>query len=493
MKYLVFLFTAILLLLSIRGRASDLVDRQTSRDTSPGTPYESTNIVARYETTEAMVKWKTFFFTPTQTKLAAPDVVKYRDRYFSIFTPGVSFLGLPLYLLGNLVGLPQQGAYLTITLISFLDFFLIYKLAQKLTRSTSSAFLSAFLFLFATNALPYSNTYTQHLVVVGVIISSWLLALRPPGLLKNIILGGLGGIGLLLDIPTALMLIPIYLYVISQHFSFYQESQRLHFSLNYVLFGLIIGALPFLALFGYYNYQTTGSPTTLAQSIGRAPEFYIVSDSAETEIEADTNLSLPYKTRKMVNGLYILLISNERGWFYFSPIIAIGLLGIFILYRSSAHRHFVQLGLSIIGITIISYSMFGDPWGGWSYGARYLIPASAVASIFISVAIDKYRKNILFIILFLTMSIYSIYVATLGAITTNSIPPKVEAQSLLTHIPYTYRYNQEYFINKRVSSSLVYNLLLKDHISVLQYLWIFVGISSTVVIAVFISGFKKIK
>ena len=71
--------------------------------------------------------------------------------------------------------------------------------------------------------------------------------------------------------------------------------------------------------------------------------------------------------------------------------------------------------------------------------------------------------------------IYSVYVSILGALTTNSIAPKVEAINLETPISYTYEYNQQ-FVSKNQSSSLVYNLYLKDQVPLSTYLYVIMGV-----------------
>ncbi len=478
MKYLVFAITVLALLFTIRGRSIDLADSQTHRDTSPGGPYEGSNSAGRFAVTEAIVKTHSFFLTFDQAKFAAPDVAKLHGKYISIFTPGVSFLGIPLYVLGGLIGFPQQGAYFTITLIALVNFILIAKLAHKLTASLSTAILSGFIFLFATNALPYANTFTQHHVALSIVLLSLILALRSASFFRDVLIGLLAGLGLLVDLPTALMLLPVGLYVLSKHVSIESSVNKFHLSIKYSLLGLILGALPMVGIFAWYNYHTTGSASIIAQSIGRAPELDVKPIVAEDTTSKESHSALPYKTRSVLNGLYILIISNERGWFYYSPILIAGVLGL-ILSLKSSHRDLAKVSLGIILMIIASYSMFGDPWGGWSYGARYMIPASGVVSIFIGLAVKRFHKQLVFMTLFIIAAIYSIYVASLGALTTNAVPPKVESVNLSVPIPYTYRYNQKYFIDRNISSSLAFNTVLKDYLTAHAFL-----ISLTAVLSV---------
>lgn len=107
------------------------------------------------------------------------------------------------------------------------------------------------------------------------------------------------------------------------------------------------------------------------------------------------------------------------------------------------------------------YAMFGDPWGGWSFGSRYMIPSAAVVILFIPFVLTRFKRNI-FIYLFIAgLIIYSIFINTLGAVTTTEIPPKQEAKTLISFIPYTYEYNLQ-LLEKNESYSMLNTYLLKD-------------------------------
>ena len=119
--------------------------------------------------------------------------------------------------------------------------------------------------------------------------------------------------------------------------------------------------------------------------------------------------------------------------------------------------------------------MFGDPYGGWSFGPRYLIPATAVIVPGIGVFLQKWGKNFIGIMMFFSLVGYSVWLATIGAMTTNAIPPKQETMYLATPIPYTYQYNLD-FIDKNFSSSLIFNMFLNNQITVDSFVKIYVGL-----------------
>jgi hypothetical protein len=115
--------------------------------------------------------------------------------------------------------------------------------------------------------------------------------------------------------------------------------------------------------------------------------------------------------------------------------------------------------------------MFGDPWGGWSFGARYLIPAAALMAIGLAALLDfahRSKWKWLIVSAIALVGVLSIKINTLGALTTAALPPKVEADQLNEPIPYTPKYNLQ-ILDKNLSSSLVFNLYLRHEISAHQY------------------------
>jgi hypothetical protein len=120
--------------------------------------------------------------------------------------------------------------------------------------------------------------------------------------------------------------------------------------------------------------------------------------------------------------------------------------------------------IGIILAIVVPYAMFGDPWGGWAFGPRYLIPASAVICPFITLFLDRIRRNWFLKILFMAVAFYGAYLASLGTLTTNLIPPKVEAVQLSVPIPYTPEYNRQ-LLAQNISGSLIFNTFLNQFIS----------------------------
>ncbi len=283
-------------------------------------------------------------------------------------------------------------------------------------------------------------------------------------------------------------MMPICLYKLLQHIHIAQKINTLSFAFKPLVITIAIGVIPLLAVFGWYNFQLTGSFIRAGQTI---PRSVSKAELAKHKGQAPPNpLTFTFKTRRQLDGFYTLLVSDERGMFYFSPILLLGILGMGIAYMKKEYLPFVVICITLVLINIILYSMFIDPWGGWAFGPRYLIPASAVLACFISFTLRLLQKKILFSILFFQLLAYSVWVHTLGAMTTVSIPPKIEAIHLLKPIPYTYEYNF-FLAYKNFTSSLAYQLFLPHILSVSQYINIFSGIVVFLCMIMYLSGIKS--
>ncbi len=478
------LASILLLALAYKGNRGNPVAYQNDYNTQVGGPFESSNSNARYALTQAIVESNTFTLNEKQARFSSPDVIKVGEKFFSIFTPGVSFIAVPFYLLGKSLGIPQLGSYLVTALFSLINLCLIYALARKMGSSFWASILGGFTFLFATNALGYSQTLTQHHFGVSIILAGLLVVTGKNTLLKNLIFGALAGAGLLIDVPVFILMVPLGIYLLSKNISYDKLQEKYRLTVRLTVLGLIIGIIPFLMLFGWYNHQTTGSYSTLAQSVGRTDAFKIVSEAEKANEEKNAGatvideggIDLPFDTREQLQGFYILLLSNERAWIFYSPVVLIGVVGLYIAYKKKTKQTFVALIASLILLNIVLYSMFGDPWGGWSFGPRYLIPAAALLCIAIPTVIDRYKYNYFFLPLILILLGYSIFINSLGVLTTNAIPPKVEAIALNNPIPYTPEYNMN-ILQSNQSSSLIYNIFFAASIHAKVYAFSYILIT----------------
>ncbi|CAN5169661.1 hypothetical protein BH11PAT1_BH11PAT1_8000 [soil metagenome] len=483
--------SAFLFAMVIRGDKGNPIAYQTEYSTQIGGPYESSNSSSRFAVTKAIVEDHTFFLNEKLAHFSAPDVVYYNSKFFSIFTPGVSIMGVPFYMLGQMVGIPQITTFLSITLFALLNIYLVALIAHKITKSILLSLASGMIFGFSTNALAYALLMTQHHMSTNIILLGLLNAISKRTFLNNLWFGVLVGIGLFIDIPNVMLMAPFGLYILSQHLVREELTDKVKYSLKLTIIGLLIGMAPFIAGFVFYNRYTTGSSTKIAQSIGQS-NYFDTAEKKQRDVKDYANIkkgtfTLPFQTRLQVSGFYTLMLSNERAWLYYSPVVLIGFVGMFIAYREKRTRLLTILGGNFVALNILLYAMFGDPWGGWSFGPRYLIPAAAVLCAFIGVAALTFRKSVVFLSSFTFLLAYSVGISSIGAMSTNAIPPKVEAIALATPIPYTYEYNL-HLLSLNKSSSLLYNFFVSSFMPTSTYVISFFTLTLVFIMGLVIVG-----
>lgn len=491
-KFFVVFMTVLLIIgllaLAVKGDKGNPLAFQIDFNGRVQGPFESSNSSARYALVVAIAEDKTIELKDSLARFSSPDLVKSGNRYFSIFTPGVSFVAVPFYLLGKLFGAPQLVTYLSTLVFALLNTWLIISLAKKFGASDPASILSGLIFLFATNALPYALTLTQHHMSMFIILSAISIALREPAVWSNIIFGLLLGIGLLADMPNLLMLLPVLYIFTIRHISISPTGSRMRFALKINILAIILGLVPMLMVTAWYNVQTTGNPKMIPQYLGRTiyPEPGTIVKAAPKAKTTDAFAhTQPFFPRLQEQGIRVLIYSDERGWIYYMPVVLIGLIGLGLAYKAVKRREQATLSFGIILMTIMMYAMWGDPWGGWSFGPRYLLPATAIACTGIGLALDRFRRNIIITALFIALIVYSTWISTIGTFTTNSIPPKGEATALKTPIPWNYTYNLK-FIEENQSSSLLYNLYLKKTLSLSSVTMYYVGILLVIISGLYV-------
>ncbi|HZZ98684.1 MAG TPA: hypothetical protein VFG51_02000 [Candidatus Saccharimonadia bacterium] len=468
----------LLLALFMKGKplagAGSPLDYQYNNNGSVTGPFESSNSASRYMLAMAIFREHSFNLTQDEARFAAPDLVYHDGKFQSIFTPGVAFVAFPFLAVGSSLHIPQLSAFFSTILFALANMVLVFLLARKLGSSFRAAALSAFVFLFGTNALVYALSLTQHHASITVLLLGCLIGLEPKLSWKNCIaFGVLCGVGLLFDYPNLFLLFPIGLFMLSKAISLRSEHQKLNISFQPQILAIAIGLIPLLMVYGWYNKQTAGSPLAIGQFMGRT-NFFDTAEKKAADAKATAEGArdvfaprLPFQTRIQMEGMSVLALGNERSWLFYSPVLWIGALGLWALLRKQETANAGKLLLTIVVINFLIYSMFGDPWGGWSFGSRYLLPAASLMSTLIGVGLTQYRNKKLWAI-FAVLSIYSILITNLGAITSAAIPPKQEALVQVFHTSYTYLYNVN-LIHQNTLGPLFYNAVLHDRLNGWEY------------------------
>lgn len=479
------LLPILFLLLAVRGIAGNPTPENLLEDKwREAGPFELSPERGRFALLYSLVEDGSFYFSLPIARFVVPDLGYKDGHYVSLFAPTVSYLVMPGYILGKLVGYSQLGTFLTVSFVGLLNLLLIRRLVKKLTGNSLAGWLAGFTFLFATPAFTYAvNIYQHHFSTLIILIALNLLS-APPTLARSFFFWFITALSLSVDNPNLFMMAPLVVFHFLQLLNLTFDNTQIIIRPNLLkALGVIGVALP-LYFFGWFNYQSYNDPLQLAGTIRSVkaidanglPTNPEEVNNTKDQVVAIENLIKKksatgfFKTRQILNGLYTHTISSDRGIIRYTPVILLGFLGLIFLRGRS--DNFGPLLLSIIGANVLLYSMWGDPWGGWAFGSRYMIPTFAILAILLGVAVAYLRRHLLFLILLLPLLYHSTWVNTMGAITTSRIPPKSEVLELekVTGIEEKYSYNRtfDYLVNSNLKS-FAYNTYFKNNLTGLQY------------------------
>ncbi len=487
------LFVILVLALSIRGQTgnpttTDLLSNEWLRDG----PFEVSPERGRFALTYSLIEDKSFFFQIPLARFTAPDLGYLNDKYVSLFAPGVSVIVIPGFIVGKALGYSQVGTFAVISLFAFFNFLLVKKILQYFNLNEKIATLAGFTFLFATPAFAYAVTLYQHHISTFLILFSIYLLIRfKDKWITYFIVWFLCAASVAIDNPNLFLMLPVGIYSFITLFKTNKLQNEMEISFKPAMLLTFLGIIAPVVLFGLFNYYSYGNPFQLS---GTVPSIAAIGDDGKPAVTEEIDETLLdiylnpesqekyvleiFEPRDIVNGMYILLLSPDRGIIKFTPVMLLGLVGIYVLYKRDDKYLSLLFGTAIMNLVL--YSMWGDPWGGWAFGARYLIPMYAIMAIFIGFAIEKYYKNSVFVLAFAVLLTYSVFVNTLGALTTNAIPPKVQALPLeaLTNRVERYSYDRSWeFIEAGNSKSVFFKEFASDYLKARTYYY---GVSGAI-------------
>lgn len=459
-------------------------------------PLELSPERSRFALLYSLVEHGSFQFSTEVARLATPDLGYFNGKYVSLFAPGTSLLMIPGYLVGKYFGSAHVGATMIIGLFASLNVLCIFLILTRLQVSRIASFIGSLIFLVATPALTYAGVMYQHHASTFMLLISVYLALgkRSVWSLSGIFLAF--GFSALIDVPNVFFILPVLIYA---WFSFViitntKQGVTIEFNprilLSIVAICIPIGIYLTINHYSYGNMFQLSNTVTHIQALDESGKP-MVGRGADNRSEQDIqNLGARkrsalnfFKSRHLLNGIYAFTISPDRGVFVFAPIVLLGFFGVVALLKKN--KHLTQALLSVICLNVLLYSMRSDPWGGWGFGSRYLIPSYAIFAIFLGTALEHYRKRVGFLLLFLLISGYSIYVNVAGAISSTANPPQVEVLSIeaLSHRRERYSFDRNIeYLQQGKSKSIVYQTLLKPYLTPWEYFRITAGSLTAIVV-----------
>ncbi len=476
-------FCVLVLTLSIRGilgnPTSNTLSNPQWRDDGP---LELSPERGRFALTYSIVEDRSFSFSLPIARFIVPDLGYKNGQYVSLFAPGISFLVIPGYLIGKLVGISQVGVYSVIALFAILNVILIQSIAKRLGADAIPATIGGLLFLFATPAFAYAVNLYQHHVSTFLVLLSIYVLLRFKGYWSLAIIWFLIAASIPIDYPNVFFMIPIGIYALGRMFEV-KKQEVITVSIYFPAILTVITIIFPLVFFFWFNKSSYGNPFQLSGTIASVkaigedglPVAPKLTETTQTDIKVDPNKQKKsavgfFDSRSLLRGFQVQFTSQDRGILIFTPVILFIIPGIYFLYKKNGEG--TSLLVSVIGMNVLLYAMWGDPWGGWAFGSRYLIPTYAIAAIFISVGLTAWKKKIIFLIFFLLVVSYSIGVNTLGAITSSRNPPSAELPALekISGIKQPYSYDRNInFLKYTGSKSFIYQSYLYRYFSAQQY------------------------
>lgn len=490
--FFLMLFCLIVLGFSIRGNYGlPNVNQLSLAGWKENGPFELSPERGRFALTFSLLENKSFQFSDDLANFASPDVAVTKDgRYASLFAPTLSLITMPGYIIGKFFNISQVGTFSVISLFALFNLFFIRAISIRFGANKVAASLGGLVFVLATPAFAYSVNLYQHHVSTFLILSSIYLLIRFKGFVSLFLIFLFCSLAITLDYPNFFMMLPIGMIALSRVLSFQMLKDNLKFSIEIPLFASLVGFIFPLVFFLWFNNASFGNPIQLSgtlQTIKDVNKKGIYKSDIEgfqpslEKIQGKEKTAIGFfKTRNLTNGLYLHFLSPDRGIIFYTPVMLFGVIGMVLAIRRRIYM--TSLLVAIIGANILLYSLWGDPWGGWAFGSRYLIPSYAILSIFIALFLTFWRKKYFLMPIFAAVAFYSVAVNTLGAITTSAIPPQVEVLELekLSGIvqKYTYERNWDYLLSGH-SKSFVYQVFLKNYISTFQFFMILtISISS---------------
>ncbi len=432
-------------------------------------------------------------FSKEFVEFNSPDSAYFNGKFFSFFAPGISYLVLPAFQLGWTFNLAQLFSFAFIAVISIISLIFLFYIGQhilKLPRWLS--LFAVMVFGFASTSWSYAATLYQHPVTAYCIVSSFYAIWRYKQEDKYswywaILVWFNYGLGIFIDYPNAVLLLPLMVYFLISSMKLIHSLGKIKFSIRNSFYSTSIIFILLILLHGLHNQTYFGSWKKISGGLLSYKTYVSLQETNNVNIESaikqeeqKKNVGTFFQEKNIPQGLFTLLISDDRGLLFYSPIFILALFAIFKL-RSGINLEHTTL-ITLLVVNIFFYSGWGDPHGGWAFGPRYLIPSLPILSLYVALWIYNKGMGIGNKILAFFLFAYSSAISLVGAVTTNAIRQKFKVEGF-TDITYNFLFNID-FLKKNQTASFIYNNFFIDHISLVHYFFAIYGLLLITVIFV---------
>lgn len=436
-----------------------------------GHAFESSRTRSIFLTSLSLIENKTLHIPLDIQDFSGFDIGFSNGKAYAWTPPGTAFVGAIFYFIFRIINLGLVGAYLSITVVSVIVHFLLYKIVRThITKNENIAFLSSYIYTFSTFAFVYSVTNFQHqytslflcILLYGILNT---LATKRISIAWSYLIPLIYGLSVFFDYPNIILLSPLMLVWFLTSYELPKKNRRLIYIRTPII---ITFCISLLLLFNQINFD---NPLQMVNTLPREKQINL--QNIETIAKEKNNPLNIFKIDQTLAGLEMYTLNPKRGLFFFSPILLLGILGIYNTYKK--RKRLVILLTSVLCVNLILYASFGSPSGGWCFGPRYLLPTSLILSLFVALWIEQasFKKQLLI----LPLLLLSILNNLSGALSTLTIPSTMETVS--------YGIKNLEFILNNVSGSFIYKTLLYKIPLFYYFLIIFFILTSIITYLIF--------
>lgn len=463
------IFSSIILLMTVKGVLGNVgVDTIQRSMRGAGQAFELSPERNRYAQLLAWFDYGHFYLPTDVARMVDVDVTYANGHYTSVYPPGVTIAVLPFYLLGKIVNADQLATNVAQIFYVVCSAMLLFAIGKKLGLHSSSMALAIVLLVFGTSGWAYSTVLYQHWITLTLLLGLLYISFLQLTVKNAIVFGFLSALLVMVDYPNVIFATPIFLYQIFKDSSWDNMTREIKLRFSWLLLVVGMAAIPLGIFWGYYNAAVFNNPLYVSataasvKSIDQAGQP-VFATASRTEKTTSSFIALT----RIPQGFSVLFTSKDRGILWYSPYLLLGLLSFLVLRKKQAQQtSFFYVIVASIICFIILYAGWGDPWGGWAFGPRYLIPAVGLFTPFVALAIDSFKKNKVFILFLTLLALYSFAVNALGAVTSNQVPPYHEAVGL--GMKYNYLINIDY-IKAGKSGAFLYTSIFKNFMPLWGY------------------------
>ena len=336
------------------------------------------------------------------------DTIVFNGQFYSVYAPGMAYLSMPVGIFGILLNggtlTTQTWAILTdegfVALCAALSGLVLYKVCRMYADSTSSL-LASLTLSFGTIVWPFATVLFDHDVamlfsLLGVYCVLKCSRMENTGAQRYAVLAAAGaslGIASTIEYLSALLVLPLVLFLAFR--------RKLNLPSGLVL-GAVFSLGPILDLF--YNQAVTGNLFVFPEDL--------YGGTAISRFDLSQLFTVPVYN----------LLSPYRGLFLLSPVLIIGVFGLFRMYQTVNFRGDALLFLSLFLLGLLPYSAWSDWEGGSSFGPRFLVDVIPYLVIPIAFVLSEKSINKTRRVVFLSLFVLSSFIVGSGALTSADPP-----------------------------------------------------------------------